>query len=417
MDLTIQIFISIIFIVGYVFIILEHRLRINKAGAALLTGVLCWSLLFIRSFPRETLVMEHMNSHLGDIAQVLFFLLGAMTIVELIDSYQGFKAIPSFIKTQDKRKLLWIFSLLTFFLSAVLDNVTTTIVMITLVRQFLEDKEDLMIFAGVIVLAANAGGAWSPIGDVTTTMLWIGNRVSTTGIIKSLFIPSLLSLLVPLIFLSFKVKGKLPKRPSVESSQKIKGKRRILILGILSVVFVPILRTTTGIPPYMAVMLGMSLMWIFTDLLQKEQHLLRVPHMLTKIDISSLLFLLGVLMAVGALETAAVLQYIPAFTEKYFGSLDLTIVVMGLVSAVLDNVPLTASVMGMYDLSQYPIDSRIWEMTAYCVGTGGSLLIIGSAAGVVAMGMEKIKFGWYLKRFTIPAFLGYIIGVGFLVFR
>ena len=412
-----QILISLIFVIGYILIIVEHQIRVNKAGVALLTGVLCWTLIFMESFPKENLVMQYMNAHLGDIAQVLFFLLGAMTIVELIDSYHGFKAIPNLIRTQDKRLLLWIFSLLTFFISAVLDNVTTTIVMITLARQFLVEKEDRMIFAGIIILAANAGGAWSPIGDVTTTMLWIGNRVSAGGVIKNLFIPSLLSLLVPLSLLSFRIKGTIIKRPPIESSNKIIGERRILVLGILSIIFVPILWTTTGIPPYMAVMLGMSLMWIFTDMLQKEQHILRIPYMLTKIDITSLLFLLGVLMAVAALETASILQHIPNFMEKYIGNLDLTILLMGIISAVLDNVPLTASIMGMYDPARFPIDSKIWEMTAYCVGIGGSLLIIGSAAGVVAMGMEKIKFGWYLKRFTFPALLGYMLGVALIIFK
>jgi Na+/H+ antiporter NhaD/arsenite permease-like protein len=401
----------LVFILGYAVITLEHKLQVNKAGVALLTGVFCWALLFMRAFPNEGHVMHQMSMHLGDISQVLFFLLGTMTIVEIIDAYQGFKAIPNLIRTHHKRMLLWIISFVTFFVSAVLDNVTTTIVMITIIRQFLVEKEDRMIFAGMIVIAANAGGAWSPIGDVTTTMLWIGNRVSASGIMQSLFIPSVVSMMVPLALLTLQIKGTVTRDPNGTPLKKVLGERRVLMLGILSVVFVPVLRTTTGIPPYMAVMLGMGLMWIFTDLLQKEQHLLRIPHMLSKIDITSLLFLLGILMAVAALETASILQYVPRFMEKYFGSLDITILLMGLVSAVLDNVPLTAAMMGMYDPVQFPIDSKLWEMVAYCVGTGGSILIIGSAAGVVAMGMEHIKFGWYLKRFTLLTLWGYLAGV------
>lgn len=400
----------LIFVVGYAVITLEHKLQVNKAGVALLTGVFCWALIFMRAFPHETQVMHHMSIHLGNISQVLFFLLGTMTIVEIIDAYQGFKAIPNLIRTHHKRLLLWIVSVVTFFMSAVLDNVTTTIVMITIIRQFLVDKEDRMIFAGMIVIAANAGGAWSPIGDVTTTMLWIGNRVSAGGIMKSLFIPSVVSMLIPLILLTLQIKGSVTRDHNGTPLKKIIGERRVLMLGILSIVFVPILRTTTGIPPYMAVMLGMGLMWIFTDLLQKEQHFLRIPHMLTRIDITSLLFLLGILMAVSALETASILQYVPNFMEKHFGNLDITIFIMGLVSAILDNVPLTAAMMGMYDPVQFPMDSKIWEMVAYCVGTGGSILIIGSAGGVVAMGMEKIKFGWYLKRFTLLSLWGYLAG-------
>ena len=410
--------IILVFVTGYLAITLEHKTGVNKAASALLVAVLCWALNFMRVFPHDEAVMLHMNEHLADIAQVMVFLLGAMTIVELVDSHKGFNIITDFIRTDSKRVLLWLISLATFFISAVLDNLTTSIIMVTLLRRFLDDPKERMIFAGMIIIAANAGGAWTPIGDVTTTMLWIGGRVTSGKIMTQLLLPSLISMVVPLVLLSFSVKGGLPATTRQPGNNSMAyGAKRVFSMGVGALILVPVLRAFTGLPPYMGIMLGLGLMWVFTDLIHQERHFLRVPHILTRVDISSVLFFLGILLAVAALQAAGILDSLTLWMDQYIGSKEIIVSTMGVVSSIIDNVPLTAALMGMYDLSRYPVDSKLWEMAAYCVGTGGSMLIIGSAAGVVVMGMEKIGFGWYLKRISFPALMGYLAGIFvFLIF-
>jgi len=409
------------FAIGYIAISLENKIKVNKAAIALLAAVFCWVFNFIEHFPADEASLHRLIEHLGEISQVIFFLMGAMTIVELIDSHGGFKIITGFIRTRDKRKLLWVVSIITFFLSSVLDNLTTSIVMVSLLRRLILDRDDRMIFAGMVIVAANAGGAWSPIGDVTTTMLWIGGQVTTGKLMKLLIIPSLVSLFIPLLYFSFSIKqGAYPDSPQGTDSPAQYGAKRVFSLGIGSLIFVPIFRAVTNLPPFMGVLLGLGIMWVLTDLIhyQKRDHL-KVPSILTRIDFSSVLFFLGILLAVAALETAGILGSLALRMDHYFNNKDIIATVLGLLSAIIDNVPLTAATMGMYSLSSYPADSKLWEMIAYSVGTGGSILIIGSAAGVVVMGMEKISFGWYLKKVSLPVLIGYFLGIGsfLLIYR
>ena len=409
------------FAIGYIAISLENKIKVNKAAIALLVAVFCWIFNFIEHFPADEASLHRLIEHLGEISQVIFFLMGAMTIVELIDSHGGFKIITGFIRTRDKRKLLWVVSIITFFLSSVLDNLTTSIVMVSLLRRLVHDRDDRMIFAGMVIIAANAGGAWSPIGDVTTTMLWIGGQVTTGKLMKLLIIPSLVSLFIPLLYFSFSIKqGAYPDSPQGTDSPAQYGAKRVFSLGIGSLIFVPIFRAVTNLPPFMGVLLGLGIMWVLTDFIhyQKRDHL-KVPSILTRIDFSSVLFFLGILLAVAALETAGILGSLALRMDHYFNNKDIIATVLGLLSAIIDNVPLTAATMGMYSLSSYPADSKLWEMIAYSVGTGGSILIIGSAAGVVVMGMEKISFGWYLKKVSLPVLIGYFLGIGsfLLIYR
>ena len=409
------------FAIGYIAISLENKIKVNKAAIALLAAVFCWVFNFIEHFPADEASLHRLIEHLGEISQVIFFLMGAMTIVELIDSHGGFKIITGFIRTRDKRKLLWVVSIITFFLSSVLDNLTTSIVMVSLLRRLVPDRDDRMIFAGMVIIAANAGGAWSPIGDVTTTMLWIGGQVTTGKLMKLLIIPSLVSLFIPLLYFSFSIKqGAYPDSPQGTDSPAQYGAKRVFSLGIGSLIFVPIFRAVTNLPPFMGVLLGLGIMWVLTDFIhyQKRDHL-KVPSILTRIDFSSVLFFLGILLAVAALETAGILGSLALRMDHYFNNKDIIATVLGLLSAIIDNVPLTAATMGMYSLSSYPADSKLWEMIAYSVGTGGSILIIGSAAGVVVMGMEKISFGWYLKKVSLPVLIGYFLGIGsfLLIYR
>ncbi|MBI3618264.1 MAG: sodium:proton antiporter NhaD [Candidatus Omnitrophica bacterium] len=404
----------LIFAIGYMAITLENKIKVNKAAIALLVAVFCWAFNFIEHFPADEASLHRLIEHLGEISQVIFFLMGAMTIVELIDSHGGFKIITGFIRTRDKRKLLWAISIITFFLSSVLDNLTTSIVMVSLLRRLISDKNDRMIFASMVIIAANAGGAWSPIGDVTTMMLWIGGQVTTGKLMELLFIPSLVSLFIPLLYLSFSIKqGAYPDSSHGTDSPAQHGAKRVFFLGIGSLIFVPVFRAVTNLPPFMGVLLGLGIMWVLTDLIhhQKRDHL-RVPSILTRVDFSSVLFFLGILLAVAALETAGILGSLALRMDNYFNNKDIIATVLGLLSSIIDNVPLTAATMGMYPLSSYPADSKLWEMIAYSVGTGGSILIIGSAAGVVVMGMEKISFGWYLKKISLPVLIGYFLGIG-----
>ncbi|MCA9408279.1 MAG: sodium:proton antiporter NhaD [Candidatus Omnitrophica bacterium] len=410
--MSISILVAIFFCLGYIAIILEHQTSVNKAAAALLTGVFCWISISFHHFPNINEAMIHLNHHLTAVSQIIIFLLGAMTIVELINVYDGFRFITGYITTKNKRILLWMISFTTFFLSALLDNMTTSIVMVILLRRFIENSKERFIFASMIIIAANAGGAWSPIGDVTTTMLWIDNRITSFKLIEKLFLPSLVSILIPLTIFTFSIKeGERLTSVKLNNTRPLFGAKRVLFLGVTALIFVPILHAITGLPPYMGMILGLGVMWTLTDLIHQERHYLKVPHVLTRIDISSVLFFLGVLLAVAALETIGILDSFAVFMNTYFKSKDTILIIMGILSSIIDNVPLMAGTMGMYSVHNFPVDSKIWEMAAYCLGSGGSILIIGSAAGVIVMGMEKIKFSTYLKKITLPTLIGYIAGV------
>ena len=412
--------IVLVFVIGYAGIAFEHPLKINKTASALLTGVLCWTIYMLGSSDID-MVSGQLYEHLGQISGILFFLLGAMTIVELIDAHDGFEVITSRISTTDKRKLLWIISILTFFLSAVLDNLTTTIVMVSLLRKLIDDKPTRMFFVSMVVLAANAGGAWTPIGDVTTTMLWIGGQLTTGNIIVHLFIPSMVCLIVPLLVLSFSMSGKIDTPQLIETAQTDKTspfqRKLILSLGIGALLFVPVFKTVTHLPPFMGMLFGLAILWIITEIIHKNRNdadkdAYSVVQALRKADVPSVLFFLGILVAISALESTHQLQDLAAYMDEKIGNLNVIVISIGVLSAIVDNVPLVAAGMGMYDMATYPTNHYFWSFLAYCAGTGGSMLIIGSAAGVAAMGMEKIDFIWYFKNITFLAFLGYIGGAG-----
>lgn len=454
---------AVVFFIGYLCIAFEHPLKMDKAALAILTAVLCWTLLVLGAdsiIPHiqgghETtdpveMVVESLRHHLGEISEILFFLLGAMTIVELIDSHEGFKVITDRIQTRKRVHLLWIIGFLTFFLSAALDNLTTTIVMVSLLRKLIRGRPERWLFVGVVVIAANAGGAWSPIGDVTTTMLWIGNQITASGVVFGLFLPSLVCLLVPLLILSFRLRGEAP-RPAARAHLAESNppattafeRNLVLTLGIGALVFVPIFKTVTHLPPYMGILFGLGVLWIATEFLHRNKeddhrHPLSVVGVLRKVDTPSVLFFLGILLAVAALATAGHLTQVATLLRDSLGHIYPINYTIGLLSAVVDNVPLVAGSMKMYPLispatlaaatpeesswlSQFVVDGNFWEMLAYCAGTGGSTLIIGSAAGVAAMGMEKISFTWYVKRVSLMAFLGYTAGavtyIGLLALR
>jgi NhaD family Na+/H+ antiporter len=409
--------IILVFIIGYLCIALEHTLKINKAASALVTGVLCWTLYIISSDEKE-LISGELIGHLGNLSQILFFLLGAMTIVELVDAHDGFEIIKRLIKTTNKRKLIWIVCLLAFFLSAVLDNLTTTIVMISLVRKLMTNKEDRLLFAGSIVIAANAGGAWSPIGDVTTTMLWIGGQITAANIIAKLILPSLICLLVPLVILQFKLKGNTERMPEENTDENLPSATHRNIVfgtGVGILLMIPAFKTITHLPPFMGMLLGLGVLWVVVEILHSEKdeadrNQYSVAYALRKIDASSILFFLGILLAIAALESTHQLQHLATWMNNTLKDQNIIVMTIGLLSAVVDNVPLVAASMGMYSLEQYPTDHYFWEFLAYCTGTGGSALIIGSAAGVAAMGIEKIDFRWYLKRISWLALAGYFAG-------
>jgi len=418
-----QILLILIFIIGYLAIALEHPIKINKTATALLTGVLCWTIYTV-SEDEPNSVLGELSHHLASVSEILFFLLGAMTIVELIDAHDGFRLITDKITSKNKVELLWLIALITFFLSSVLDNLTTAIVMVSVLRKLIRAPELRKLFAGVVIIAANAGGAWSPIGDVTTTMLWIGGQITPLNIMKTLLIPSLISLIIPLIYLTFKlnrsVKDELIEADSREKIKSLAFKTQnswiMLFLGIGTLLFVPIFKTITHLPPYMGILLGLGIVWIASEVLhadkdEEERHPYTVAHALSKIDTSSMLFFLGILVAIGALESTQLLSGLAHWMDKTVGNQDVIVILIGLASAVIDNVPLVAASMGMYDLNTFPTDSKIWEFMAYCAGTGGSILIIGSAAGVAVMGMEKINFLWYLRNISFTALIGYFAGV------
>ena len=412
--------ITIIFIVGYLAIAFEHPIKINKTASALLVGTICWT-VYAMSGAESHAIQENLSHHLSSIAEILFFLLGAMTIVELIDAHQGFKIITDQISSKKSVTLLWTIALLAFFLSAVLDNLTTAIVMVSLLRKIISEADQRKFFAGIVIIAANAGGAWSPIGDVTTTMLWIGGQITPLHIMRNLFIPSLVSLVIPLIYLSYKMRGQVIDNQSIEENDFIettaKERNTMFFVGLGTLLFVPIFKTVTHLPPYMGMMLGLGIVWVVGEILhskkdEEDRQPFTASHALSKIDSSSILFFLGILLAIGCLESTGLLQSLAMSMNNTIGNQDLIIILIGLASAIVDNVPLVAATMGMYELSSFPTDHKIWEFLAYCAGTGGSILIIGSAAGVAVMGMEKIDFLWYLKRISLLALLGYFAGAG-----
>lgn len=406
-----------VFIIGYFFITIEHITHVNKATIALLIAVLCWALQFANQAWNHEENIHFLGEHLANISQLIFFILGALTIVEIINQHKGFRVVSDFIQVSSKTKLLWVIGFITFFLSAVLDNLTTTIVMVTLAKKLLHERESRLLMGGGIVIAANAGGAWTPIGDVTTTMLWIGGQITTVEVMKSLFIPSMICFIASFILIHFM----LDKKPIPEENLRHDDLhvepfgKFIFFLGVASLISVPIFKLLTGLPPFMGMLFALSVMWLVTDIAHskddRRSHL-RVPHVLTKIDLSSALFFLGILLCVTALESAGLLRQLAQWLDVHVGNTTVIAMFIGLASAIVDNVPLVAAAMGMYSLEHYPVDSNFWQLVAYCAGTGGSALIIGSAAGVVFMGLEKADFFWYLRKITIPALVGYFAGLG-----
>ncbi|HAW51660.1 MAG TPA: sodium:proton antiporter [Flavobacteriales bacterium] len=459
----------IIFIVGYTAIATEHNIRVDKSATALVIGSLTWA-VFILGAPtilhvdtslsvREMLdsgthilkslkeyfiyhfevpadempttvthfVLDELRHHLVEISEILFFLLGAMTIVELVDAHNGFSIITDKIKTTNKLKLLISLSLITFAFSAVLDNLTTAIVMSALLKKLISDKKDLWLFAGFIIIAANAGGAFSPIGDVTTIMLWIGGQITAINIIQAIVVPSLVCLAVPMLYMAVSLKGNVTRPEESEFSEHLinpasnKEKNIIFFLGIAALLFVPIFKTITHLPPFVGILLGLGVIWVVTELMHKsknheEKNLLSVVGVLRKVDVPSVLFFLGILMAVASLSSAGHLIMLANFLEKNVGNMYVVNIIIGLLSSIVDNVPLVAGAMGMYEIGpevagvSYPVDHSFWEFLAYCAGTGGSCLIIGSAAGVAVMGILKIDFMWYLRRISLLALAGYLSG-------
>ena len=418
----------VVFIVGYAAIALEHPLKVDKAASALIIGGLGWGLFAFTGIDAHTLTHE-IQHHIVDIAEILFFLLGAMTIVELVDAHQGFSIITDKITTNKKVYLIWILSVITFFFSAVLDNLTTAIVMAALLPKLIKEKETLWLFAGVLILAANAGGAWSPIGDVTTIMLWIGGQVSAANIITSVIVPSIVCAVVPLIYLSFKLKGDVERPKEILSDDHNKNlttnfeRNLIFYLGVCGLLFVPVFKTVTHLPPYVGMIFSLGVLWLVTEIIHRkknyeEKSKLSVIGVLKKVDTPTIFFFLGILLAVASLQSAGQLDIVASYLDTTFNGqtaegIYIINIIIGLLSAIVDNVPLVAGAMGMYpvaDTGMYAVDGMFWEFLAYCAGTGGSVLIIGSAAGVAVMGILKIDFIWYLKNISFLAIIGYAAG-------
>ena len=452
----------VIFCVGYLGIALEHPLKIDKTATALLLGMVLWVVYalgadsivpiaagehfqrFLSDHPdlaNEPLHKQALEyvlnidivEHLGDISQTLFFLIGAMTIVELVDVHGGFKVITDHIVTRHKRTLLWIIAVVTFFLSAILDNLTTTIVMIMLLRKLIADQHERWIFAGAIVLAANSGGAWSPIGDVTTIMLWVKGNVTVASLFKYVLLPSIVSVVIPLLFISRMLKGNLPEMKAeavVDNTITASERSTMFYLGVGGLIFVPIFKSITHLPPFVGMLLVLSLLWVFTEIFYNKKMLEkarehRLPSVISHIDMPSILFFLGILMAVAVLQSTGVLGWLASSLDKSVHNIFVIDVILGALSSIVDNVPLVAAAMGMYPVAtetaiaaaadpvymqNFVVDGHFWALLSYCAGVGGSILIIGSAAGVIAMGLEKISFGWYLKHISWLALLGYLCG-------
>ena len=444
-----------VFVLGYAGIIFEEFFAFNKAGVALLTAVSMWAVRAAGA-PSEAVLTTSLSECLADVSQIVFFLIGAMTIVETVDAHAGFKLVTDAIGTRDKKALLWLVGGLTFFMSAILDNLTSTIVMVSLLRKLVKDPEQRKTLGAVVVIAANAGGAWTPIGDVTTTMLWINGQISSIATMRDIFLPAAVSLLVPLALLSndpaLMAGGAAEASPRVLTPLRAGATRvsladdddaalsgaggdeatamaasdgggesmapratLVFAAGVAALVFVPVFKTATGLPPYMGMLFGLGSLWLLTDAIhygEPDRAQLKVPEALSRIDTQGVLFFLGILLAISSLDSAGVLKQLATFLDAHIPSVELIAVAIGLVSAVIDNVPLVAATMGMYDLSAWPQDSTLWQLIAYCAGTGGSILVIGSAAGVAFMGMEKADFVWYLRRVSPVALAGYLAGVG-----
>jgi len=413
----------IVFVLAYAAIALEHPLKVNKSASALVGAGLLWTIYAV-SMGDPHAVSEQLGESLMGTAQIVFFLLGAMTIVEVVDAHNGFEVITSRIKTTKLTSLMWMVGFVTFFLSSILDNLTTTIVMVSLMKKLLKNRDDRLFFAGIIIIAANAGGAWTPIGDVTTTMLWIGGQITSLAIMKGVFLPSIINLLVPLAVIAFMLRGRAVEGLVVEDSKQLQAtnfeKNLMFFMGLGILVSVPVFKTVTHLPPFMGILFGLGLLWLVGDLIHKKKHdeekeHFTLVHALTQIDMGSIVFFIGILLAVASLEHSHILTSVAQWLDQTVGRQDVIVTLIGLVSAVVDNVPLVAASMGMYSLTQYPPDSFLWEYMAYCAGTGGSILIIGSAAGVAAMGLEKIDFIWYLKKISWLAALGYFAGAAVYV--
>jgi Na+/H+ antiporter NhaD/arsenite permease-like protein len=411
--------IILIFILGYAAIAFEHKLKIDKAAMALVMGVLTWGIYLVSSADKEHILFELLEKT-GEISGILFFLLGAMTIVELIDAHKGFEIISKRIRIEKPGKLLWVIGFLTFFLSAILDNLTTTIVMVTIIRRLIVKQEERWLFAGIIVISANAGGAWSPMGDVTTTMLWIGQQITAGTIIIKLIIPSLVCMVIPVYISTLYLKNIQISRPAAlkGSDDKISFESRfVFFAGILALLSVPVIKTITHLPPFMAMMFALGMMWILTEIIhRKKKEEVRgkfsVARALQRTDTATILFFLGILLAISVMELNGTLIGWADFLTENISSQSAIVFIIGIISSIIDNVPLVAALQGMYPLTLYPTDHFFWEFLAYAAGTGGSMLIIGSAAGIAAMGMENIPFSWYLRKMTLLAFIGYAAGAG-----
>lgn len=451
----------VIFCVGYLAIALEHPIKVDKTASALVLGMVMWVIYvlgadsvvpFVHGDALKQYIADHaalagesahMQSveyllnvdiveHLGDICQTLLFLIGAMTIVELVDVHGGFKVITDHITTRSKRKLLWIIAFVTFFLSAVLDNLTTTIVMVMLLRKLIADQHERWVYAASVVIAANSGGAWSPIGDVTTIMLWVKGNVTAAALLEHVFIPSVLSMVVPLSIVSLSLKGELAAMPqtfTADNSITPRERSTMFYLGVCGLIFVPIFKSITHLPPFVGVLLVLGILWVFTEIFYNKKMLdkareHRLPSVIARIDMPSILFFLGILMAVAVLQSTGLLAELAGYLDVQIHNIYIIDVLLGIMSSIIDNVPLVAAAMGMYPvadpaatgyMANFMVDGEFWELLSYCAGVGGSILIIGSAAGVIAMGLEKISFGWYLKHFSWLALLGYLVGAAVLI--
>ena len=442
--------IIVVFILGYMAIALEHPLKVDKTASALFLGMLLWTMYAVGVLSGDIFPDRNMDllngsiiEHMGDISEILFFLIGAMTIVELIDVHGGFSIITERITTRKKRKLLWLLSFVTFFMSAVLDNLTTSIVMIMLLRKLISEQKERWIFGSMIVIAANSGGAWSPIGDITTIMLWVRGNVTTEGLLSNILLPSIVSMLVPLAIISTRLdKAVLPPVAiSATGNDTVtkSDKNRFFIFGVVSLLLVPVFKSLTHLPPFIGVLFFLSLLWIYTEYyynnktVNKEREY-RILRVLSRIDIPTILFFLGILMAVAVLQETGILANMALYLDKKVHNVYIINIVLGILSSIVDNVPLVAAAMGMYPLADpaalsslpaaeaayamnFVQDGIFWEFLSYCAGVGGSMLIIGSAAGVVVMGFEKINFIWYLKNISLLALLGYLAGAAFYIFQ
>ncbi|KAF0205898.1 MAG: Na+/H+ [Gallionellaceae bacterium] len=406
-----------IFVIAYAAIAFEHPLRVNKSAPALIGAGLLWTIYAAYTGH----VSEQLNESLSSTAQIVFFLMGAMAIVEVVDAHDGFDVITDKIKTTKMVVLLWLVGFVTFFLSAVLDNLTTTIVMISVCRKLLAEREDRLFFAGVVIIAANAGGAWSPIGDVTTTMLWIGGQITALAIIKGVFFPALVNILVPLMVISYMFRGKIVVSPvkvandSAQHGTTPFESSFMFYAGIGLLCAVPVFKTLTHLPPFMGILFALGILWLAGELIHRNKEEVEKEHLtigaaLQRIDMQSIVFFIGILLAVATLEHSHILAGLAQWLDKAVGNQALIVSIFGLASAIVDNVPLVAASMGMYSLTDFPADSFLWEFLAYAAGTGGSILIIGSAAGVAAMGIEKIEFFWYVKKISLLALVGYMGG-------